>query len=143
MQMGVAFALAAAFGLLCGLHVVWAFGGRLASGAVIPEIGGRPAFRPSPAMTLVVAALLAAAALVVLVRAQILLPSFPPRLATVAAAVLGAVLVLRAVGDFRLVGFFKTVRGTAFAHWDSVLYSPIALLLGLAALCLAGSARAR
>lgn len=49
--------------------------------------------------------------------------------------------MLRAVGDFRLVGLFKTVRGTAFAHWDSVLYSPIALGLGLSALWLASSAR--
>lgn len=142
-NVGVALALAAAFALLSALHVVWAFGGKLASSAVLPTVEGRPTFRPSPAMTLVVAALLAAAALVVLVRGGLVLPSFPPRLATLGSTVLGAVLVLRAVGDFRLVGFFKTVRGTAFAHWDSVLYSPIALGLGLAALWLASTARSK
>ena len=143
LEVGVAFALAAAFALLSALHVVWAFGGKLASGSVIPVVEGSPAFQPSMGTTLAVAGLLAAAALVVLVRAGELLPSFPPRLATFATVVLGAILVLRAVGDFRLVGFFKTVRGTAIAHWDSVLYSPIALGLGLAALWLASTARQR
>lgn len=140
---GVALALAVAFALLSALHVAWAFGWKLAGGAVIPSVDGRPTFQPSPPMTLLVAALLAAAALVVLVRGGLLLPSFPPRLATLGSTVLGAILVLRAVGDFRLVGFFKTIRGTAFAHWDSVLYSPIALGLGLAALWLASTARPR
>ena len=141
--MGVALALAAAFALLSALHVVWAFGGKIASGSVIPVINGAPVFRPSVGTTLAVAGLLAAAALVVLVRAGILLPSFPPRLATFATVVLGAILVLRAIGDFRLVGFFKSLRGTAFARWDNWLYSPLSLALGLAALWLASTARAK
>ena len=140
---GVALGLAAAFGLLSALHVTWALGGKLASGSVIPVVDGTPALRPSAGTTLAVAGLLAAAALVVLVRAGVLLPSFPPRLATFATIVLGAILVLRTVGDFRLVGFGKTVRGTAFAYWDSVLYSPIALVLGLSALWLASTARSK
>jgi hypothetical protein len=142
-DMGVALALAAAFALLSALHVVWAFGGKIASGSVIPVINGAPVFRPSVGTTLAVAGLLAAAALVVLVRAGILLPSFPPRLATFATVVLGAILVLRAIGDFRLVGFFKSLRGTAFARWDNWLYSPLSLALGLAALWLASTARAK
>ena len=142
-QTAVAAVLAVVFSLLSVLHVAWVFGGRLASGTVIPVVDGKPALRPSMGITLVVAGLLAAAALVVLVRAGILLPAFPPRLATLAAVVLGGILVLRAVGDFRFVGFFKSVRGTAFAHWDDWLYSPLSLALGLAALWLATSARPR
>lgn len=142
-QTAVAAALAGVFSLLSLLHVVWAFGGKLASATVIPVVDGKPVFRPSVGMTLVVAGLLAAAALVVLVRGGVLLPAFPPRLSTIAAVVLGAILVLRAVGDFRLVGFFKSVRGTAFAHWDNWLFSPLSLALGLSALWLATSRRPR
>ena len=136
-QRQVAFALAAIFGLLSALHVVWAFGGRLANGSVIPVVEGKPVFRPSVAITLVVAALRAAAALVVVVRAGVILSCFTPHLATLAAAVLGSILVLRAIGDFRLVGLFKSVRSTAFAQWDSWLYSPLSLALGIATLWLA------
>jgi hypothetical protein len=140
-NVGVALALAAAFALLSALHVAWALGGKLAGGSVIPVVDGTPAFRPTVGTTLAVAGLLAAAALVVLVRAGVLLPSFPPRLATFATLVLGAILVLRAIGEFRLVGFFKSVRGTPFALWDSWLYSPLSLVLGLVALWLASTAR--
>jgi hypothetical protein len=130
-------ALAVIFTVLSLLHVGWAFGARIASGSVVPEVDGRPAFQPSRILTLAVAGLLALAAWVVLVRAGWVLREFPQRLATVGCATLGAILVLRGIGEFRLVGLFKSVRGTAFARWDSWLYSPLALTLGLAALWLA------
>lgn len=139
----VAIALATVFALLSAMHVAWAFGGKLASGAVIPVVEGRPAMQPTRGTTLVVAGLLAAAALVVLVRAGVLLTRVPPLLASVACSTLGAILVLRGIGEFRLVGLFKSVRGTAFARWDSWLYSPLALALGLAALWLATRPRPR
>jgi catechol 2,3-dioxygenase-like lactoylglutathione lyase family enzyme len=47
------------------------------------------------------------------------------------------VFLLRAVGDFRLVGFFKRVRGTPFARWDTRLFSPLCVALGLASLWVA------
>ena len=139
----VAVTLAAIFFALSLLHVGWAFGFKAASGAVIPVVEGKPALHPSRAVTLVVAGLLAAAALVVLVRAGLLLTGFSPFLASVACSTLGAILVLRGVGEFRLVGLFKSVRGTAFARWDSWLYSPLALALGLAAIWLATRPRLR
>jgi hypothetical protein len=43
---------------------------------------------------------------------------------------------LRSVGDFRLVGFFKRVRGTRFARYDSLLFSPLSLALGVPTLWL-------
>lgn len=72
-----------------------------------------------------------------LARAELILGSLPPWTSQWAATVLGAVFVLRSIGDFRLVGFFKSVRGTGFAAWDTRLYSPLCLLLGLGALWLA------
>jgi hypothetical protein len=38
---------------------------------------------------------------------------------------------LRAVGEFRLVGFFKRVKGTRFARMDTLVYSPLCALLSL------------
>jgi len=47
------------------------------------------------------------------------------------------VFALRAIGDFRHVGFFKRVRGCRFARLDTLAYSPLctalALLIGIAA----------
>ena len=49
---------------------------------------------------------------------------------------LALILVARAVGDFRLVGFFKRVRGSRFAKLDSLIYSPFCLALGIGVICL-------
>jgi hypothetical protein len=46
-------------------------------------------------------------------------------------AAVALALLARAVGDFRLVGFFKRVKDSVFARMDSRVYSPLCVLLGL------------
>ena len=125
--------LGAVFGLLAALHVFWAFGGTWGAGAAVAEIDGRPRFVPSRGATLAVAVALAGAAVVVLARVGLILGSLSPRVSQWAAALLGTVFVLRSIGDFRVMGFFKSVRRTRFAMRDTWLYSPLCLLLGLGA----------
>jgi hypothetical protein len=138
----LAFSISAVFVLLGLLHVYWALGGRLGLEAALPQLPvppelrqhGEPlqrkAFTPSPAATLAVAAALLGVALAVALRGGLL--SAPVQHVALR-LVLGAValaLFARAVGDFRLVGFFKRVKGSAFARMDSRLYSPLCVLLG-------------
>jgi hypothetical protein len=40
-------------------------------------------------------------------------------------------LLARAVGEFKYVGFFKRVHGTKFARLDTLLYSPLCLILSV------------
>ena len=67
------------------------------------------------------------------------LPDFPSDhiFVRIAAWLIAAVFALRAIGDFRYVGFFKRVRGSKFARLDTLAYSPLctalALLIGIAA----------
>jgi hypothetical protein len=114
------------------LHLYWAAGGSWGGAAAVPEVEGRPTFAPSPAGTLCVAVALLLAALIVLGQIAVwgdFLPRFLFRWGTWGVA---AVFFLRALGEFRLVGFFKKVRGTRFARWDSALFSPLCLALSLA-----------
>ncbi len=124
-----AFALASVLAFLSGLHIYWALGGRWGWGAAIPQVDGRPAFTPSRFATLLVALGLAAAAALPLVRAGALPFAVAPWLSQWSAVFLAFIFFIRAVGDFRLVGFFKRVRGTPFAIWDTRLFSPLCLLL--------------
>jgi hypothetical protein len=55
----------------------------------------------------------------------------PKGLARAALAAAGAAFVARALVPNRYVGFFKTLRGTRWARFDTRLYSPLFLLLGL------------
>ena len=56
----------------------------------------------------------------------------PSSWTTWAAYALALALIGRAIGDFRLVGFFKRVRGSNFARMDTAVYAPLCLLLGVA-----------
>jgi len=115
------------------LHVFWAFGGRLAWLAGAPEVNGHALFQASRSATLAVAAALMAAC-VLLVHRILGTPPLPlsGRMSAGASWFLAVAFTARAVGDFRVLGFFKVVQGTRFAAMDSWLYSPACLLLGMA-----------
>lgn len=123
------------------VHLYWAGGGRLGLDAAIPRRplaqGGAPLFSPSPMATLGVAIFLAAVlglAAVVQHAAGAIAPWAWTRLLLAAC---GLVFIVRAIGDFRYVGLFKRIKDSPFAYWDTRLFSPLILLIGIAFLVIA------
>jgi LmbE family N-acetylglucosaminyl deacetylase len=130
MTQALAFMLAALLTALAALHLYWASGGRRGLDAVLPERpGGERLFSPRRAETAAVAVLLLVAALVVLGTSGLLALPVPDGWLRAGTWTLAVALLLRAVGEFRYVGFFKRVRGTRFARWDSRLHSPLCLAM--------------
>ena len=127
----LAVSLAAVLGTLAGLHLYWAAGGAIGKGVAIPSRGGERLFRPSRVATLAVAAGLVVAALCGIWLSPGSIAPMSPFLPRVGGIVLAVVFGLRAVGDHRYVGFFKRVRGTSFARWDTRLYSPLCLAISV------------
>ncbi|HZH33164.1 MAG TPA: DUF3995 domain-containing protein [Pyrinomonadaceae bacterium] len=125
--------LAVIFALLSFLHLYWAAGGRFGRGAAIPSVGGARVLRPSPVGTALVAMALFAAMLVVLGRLKLVGAVFPRWIFYWGTWAISLLFLLRAIGDFRYVGFFKSVSGTDFAHWDTILFSPLCLFIAVAA----------
>lgn len=125
--------LAFIFALLGLLHVYWAVGGRSISGKAVPTVSGVAAFNRSPLASAAVAAALFAAMLVVLGSLGWFGEAIPSRLFRVLTLVIALVFLLRAVGDFKFVGFFKPPAESAFAYWDTRLYSPLCLFISAAA----------
>jgi hypothetical protein len=123
--------------LLAVLHIYWMFGGRWGKAAAIPEVYGRRAFDPSPRATFLAATGLLFAAVVALLRGHVIFPFLPAILVQWVLIAIGIIFVLRSIGDFRLVGFFKRVQGTSFARRDTWLFSPLSLLIGVTFLSLA------
>jgi hypothetical protein len=119
------------FAMLSCLHFYWLLGGKWGLAGAIPELDGAPAFHPTALATGVVAFGLSACALLIaaLINAWVLpIGTTPTRWAAYG---LAALLTLRAIGDFNLLGFFKRRRVGQFARLDTFVYSP--LCLGLAA----------
>ena len=134
----VALALTALFLALAALHVYWALGGRWGASVTVPTVGGRPAFKTGPAATLVVAVLLATAAIISGARTTGAVGWAPaPRLLRLATFGLSAVFAARAVGNFRTFGFLKVVHDTAFARYDTLVFSPLCVAISLGCLFVA------
>jgi hypothetical protein len=150
----VGIVVAGIFGALSLVHVYWALGGTVGVNAAIPERpstrseGGSvgslvKAFHPSAAMTLLVAGLLGGVAALVCLRAGIFSPAWTQVSLRWCLAAIALILLARAVGDLKLVGFFKKIRGTHFGVMDTWLYSPLCVLLALGLLSLALPAECR
>lgn len=138
----IAGVLIAVFAGLSLVHVYWLVGGRLGRLAAIPEVDGKPVFQPSTLATLVVAIGLALCAVVIAGTAGMLaLPLFQTVLAWLTRG-LAVVLLLRAIGDFRLVGFFKRAHNSRFARLDTAVYSPLCLVLAIGAAIVGFAAQA-
>lgn len=123
--------------ILAGFHVYWALAGGSGNLPVIPEIDAIAVFRPGAAATWTVAVLLAAAAIIVGQRGGFGPALLPARLAHWGTWAVALAFLARAVGDFRLVGFTKRVRGTRFADLDTRLLSPLCACVGGAAVAIA------
>jgi len=135
-------AVAVVFAALSILHVYWAFGGTVGLEAAIPEVPSTrgeqasdgtliKAFHPSVGMTLLVAGALGVAGALVCLRAGLFAPAGAHWSLQWSLAAVALILMARAVGDLRLVGFFKQIRGTRFAVLDTWLYSPLCVLLAI------------
>jgi hypothetical protein len=148
--------------LICAMHVYWAAGGRMGSYAAVPDWPQAPrlvtpdpsaeahatpnsspgpaaarAFTPGPGMTLLVALALAVAAALVAWRGGFILPVSRHGLLSAAIVAMALIFLARAVGDFRLVGFFKDDCPSLFARMDTWLYSPLCVALGTSLLAIA------
>jgi hypothetical protein len=127
----IGIATAAVLFSLSMLHVYWALGRIRASAAVIPLHEGKPLFTPTRATTLLVALALLVCTLLILGSLGIVrygLPDWPFRIGVGGVA---AAFLLRAIGDFRYLGLFKTVRDTAFARNDTWFYSPLCVVIAI------------
>jgi hypothetical protein len=123
-------------------HLHWALGGSRGYAVSLPQLAdGRPVMAHRlnwwrTAAAAVALGLLALALLVLSVRGLLHLP-LPVWLQKLALAAVGAGFALRAVVPTPYTGFFKSIRGTRWARYDTRLYSPLFLLLGVSLIVLA------
>lgn len=133
----VACILCLVFGFLALLHLYWAVGGQLALRGAVPTVGERQVFEPGAGFAIAVAAALIGAAIISAQRGGLVSLGLPRWLSHLGTWVLAFIFALRAVGEFRYVGFFKRVRGTRFARRDSLVYSPLCVVISVLAAALA------
>jgi hypothetical protein len=116
------------FVVLALWHFYMASVGPTREGAV-PSVDGKPLFVPTTASTVAVGIVLMLFAVLVAATSGMLSVGLPTGLLAWLSYGLALGLLARAVGEFKYVGFFKSVRGSRFARMDTLVYSPLCLLL--------------
>ena len=114
------------------IHFYWLLGGKWGLEKVIPTKDNQLNTLSIPKFaTLLVGLVLVLFGLLYLVKTGLVNLEIPNWITNYGYGIIPAIFILRAVGDFKYVGFFKKIRNTKFAKADSKLFSPLCLTVGI------------
>lgn len=117
---------------ISAVHFYWALGGKKGLDVALPQFeGDKKVFLPSGLMTVCVALIFFTIAIFTMQGIGFLDFYVPYVLKKYGFYCLATIMFLRAIGDFRYVGFFKTIKNTEFGRYDSQYYAPLCLILGV------------
>lgn len=138
MVVALSWFIAIVLGVVGLIHLYWLAGGQAGLRIAVPYRVDRaePLFVPRRFETGIVMLLFWLAAAMILLHAHKLHAPLPPWIPVAAGWTLAAVFLIRGIGEFRYLGIFKRYRGSDFARMDTLIYSPLCLLLGAAALAI-------
>ncbi|MFC6099160.1 DUF3995 domain-containing protein [Olivibacter domesticus] len=117
------------------IHFYWAFGGDWGKDSAIPtDRKGVKRIQPGPVDCLLVGLFLLLCTANTFMGIGMLRLFVSQTIVTWGLWGTAFIFGLRAIGDFKYIGFFKRINDTEFGKRDTSLYSPLCLLLSL--LCL-------
>ena len=131
----LALVLISIFISIAAIHFYWAFGGSKWTNLVIPTRSDSPKiplFKPRIIETLIVAIGFLVFAWIIGAKVQ-LVPLLWLSQTYVTYGIFGIALIflVRAIGEFRYVGFFKSITNTSFGQMDTRYYSPLCLFIAV------------
>ncbi len=125
--------LALTFFILSSIHFYWAVGGKWAFHHVLPtNEQGERVLHPKNRDSVIVGLALFLFAVVYFAKTALFNLSTGKDMLVWAGWIIPAIFLLRAIGDFKYVGFFKKVKSTTFGKADTKLFSPLCLAIGIA-----------
>jgi hypothetical protein len=126
------------FSLLSAIHVFWGMGGRWGFDEALPTNEENvKVINPNFIECYLIGFGLSGFSFIVLTKAKLFPLLFPAWLIDYSLWFIAAVFIIRAIGDFQYVGFFKKIKTTKFGRMDSLYYSPLCLLVGVLTIILA------
>ena len=125
------------FTILAIIHFNWAIGGKWGFDNALPtNEQGERVLNPKKIDCVIVGIGLLLMGTFYLNRAGVIYIDLPSWAANSIGWVITAIFLLRAIGDFRYIGFTKKIRETDFGRNDSRYYAPLCLIIGLIGLYL-------
>lgn len=117
---------------VAAIHFYWAFGGKWGAHAILPQINSeKRVFTPSPIVTFAVAVPFLIISLIFAQAAGWFHFEIIAQYLSSLLLVLVAVFAIRALGDFKYVGFFKKIKNTDFAINDTKYFTPLCAFVAI------------
>lgn len=124
--------LSSIFFILGALHLYWVLGGKFGLAESLPtKESGERALNPGKIETAIVGLGLISFGLFYLLKSGVITYDLPEWIMEYGAWIIPAVFILRAIGDFKYIGFFKTIKHTDFGKLDTKFFSPLCVIMGL------------
>lgn len=128
----LAIILSVVFAGLGLLHFSWALGGTFGFENSLPtNSSGERVLNPGKIDCAIVGIGLTVFGLFYLVKTGLIGLDLPIWILTPGGWTIPAIFLLRAVGEFKYVGFFKRIRTTDFGKLDTRFLSPLCLVIGI------------
>lgn len=120
------------FIILSVIHFNWVLGGQFGLSVALPtNSDGEMLMKPSRLATFIVGIGLLVFAFFYLLQTDYFNLNFPSWIFKYGNWIIPSIFILRAIGDFKYVGFFRKIKETEFAKWDAKLFSPLCLGIGV------------
>ncbi|NMM50665.1 DUF3995 domain-containing protein [Marinigracilibium pacificum] len=114
------------------IHFNWVLGGEFGFSASLPtNEKGERVLNPKRLESAIVGIGLTAFGLFYFTDSGLINIHLPNWVTEYGGWIIPSIFILRAIGEFKYVGFFKKIKNTEFAKWDTKLFSPLSLLIGL------------
>ncbi|WP_437396567.1 DUF3995 domain-containing protein [Flagellimonas lutimaris] len=114
------------------IHFNWVIGGKFGFVESLPtKENGERVLNPKKIDSAIVGIGLIAFGFFYVLKSGLIEYNLPEWILKYGSWVIPIIFLLRAVGEFKYVGFFKSVRKTDFGKLDTKLFSPLCLIIGI------------
>ena len=114
------------------IHLNWVFGGDFGFDKSLPtKENGERVLNPKKMESAVVGIVLIVFGVFYGVKSELIVFQIDDQLLVYGAYIIPAIFILRAIGEFKYVGFFKRIKNTEFGKLDTRFFSPLCLTIGV------------
>ena len=113
-------------------HFYWVLGGKVGLDKALPTKDGKLLLNPNKILTAIVGiGLIGFAYIAYVLQFNDLSKMEYAQYYINIGWILSLIFIIRAIGEFNAVDFFKKIKGTPFALYDTKFFSPLSLVLGI------------
>ena len=114
------------------IHLNWVIGGEFGFSKALPtKENGERVLNPKKVDSAIVGFGLLTFGLFYIVKAGLIAYNLPEWMLNYGSWIIASIFLLRAIGEFKYIGFLKSVKRTDFGKLDTKLFSPLCLVIGM------------